>query len=199
MYEFNVPGSGELAARAYTDWVYINTQNGQPVKIPAEMVGAFFPEGVPHEFPKRDRIPEQSPPPAEIFKMQRPVEWFDLDQMRHVNNAKYLNYITECGMQVIKAYGWPWERMKELGFAIFIRRLQIQYLQPALGDDVLEIGTWASNIRRSTADRHYTIRRVSDNSLLAKSNAFSVWVDLSTNRPIRIPKELLDDFSPNIL
>jgi YbgC/YbaW family acyl-CoA thioester hydrolase len=102
-------------------------------------------------------------------------------------------------MQVIEAFGWPWKRMKELGFAIFIRRIQIQYLQPAQPDDVLEIGTWASNIRRSTADRHYTIRRVSDGSLLAKSNAFSVWVDLKANRPIRIPEVLLEDFSPNIL
>lgn len=199
MYDFNIQGTGELAARAFTDWAYIDTENGKPAKIPGEMVSAFFPEGVPQEFPKRERIPEQPPPPAGIFKMQRPVEWCDLDQMRHVNNAKYLNYITECGMQVIKAHGWPWDRMKELDFAIFIRRLQVQYLQPALANDVLEIGTWASNIRRSTADRYYTIRRVSDNSLLARSNAYSVWVDLKNNRPIRIPEELLEDFSPNIL
>lgn len=199
LYEFNIPGTGELAARAYTDWAYIDTQNGKPARIPEEMISAFFPEGVPREFPKRERIPEQPAPPEDIFNMRRPVEWSDLDQMRHVNNAKYLNYITECGMQVIEAFGWPWERMKELGFAIFIRRIQIQYLQPAQPDDVLEIGTWASNIRRSTADRHYTIRRVSDGSLLAKSNAFSVWVDLKANRPIRIPEVLLEDFSPNIL
>ena len=102
-------------------------------------------------------------------------------------------------MQVIDAYGWPWERMKDAGFAIYIRKLQIQYLQPALPNDLLEIATWASNIRRSMADRHYTIRRASDNSLLVKSNAFSVWIDLKTNRPMHIPKELLDDFSPNIL
>jgi len=199
MYEFIIQETGEIAARAFTDWVYIEIQHNQPAKIPEELVGAFFPEGVPHDFPQRERIPEQPTPPVGIYKMQRPVEWFDLDQMQHVNNARYLNYITECGMQVIKAYGWPWERMKDRGFAIFIRGLQIQYLQPALGDDILEIGTWASNIRRSTADRHYTIRRVSDNSLLARSNAFSVWVDLNTNRPMRIPKELLDDFSPNII
>ena len=110
-----------------------------------------------------------------------------------------MDYITECGMQVLAAHDWPWERMIANGFAIFLRRNQIQYLQPAVQDDELEIATWASNFRRSTAIRHYTITRVRDNTMIARVNAFSVWVNVSTGKPIRIPTEFLADFSPNII
>lgn len=198
-YEFCFSDTGEKAAAAYTDWVFLDSDSGNPAAIPHELEIAFFPEGLPDDFPARHRIPRQPPPPAGTFKLQRRVEWLDLDQMQHVNNAVYLDYINECGMQVIKAFNWPWERMKESGFAIFIRRLQVKYLEPAVENDLLEIATWASNVRRSFAERHYTIRRASDNTLLVEANTMGVWVDLETNRPIRIPDCLLEDFSPNIV
>jgi acyl-CoA thioester hydrolase len=85
------------------------------------------------------------------------------------------------------------------GFAIFIRQHQIQYLQPAILGDKLTISTWASNVRRSTATRHYLIQRKSDGQKLAVVHSKSVWVDLETGQPIRIPKNLLVDFSNNIV
>jgi len=47
MYELYNAASGELAARASTDWVYLNTATGQPATVPPEMITAFFPEGAP--------------------------------------------------------------------------------------------------------------------------------------------------------
>ena len=46
--------------------------------------------------------------------------------------------------------------------------------------------------------RHYTVRRKSDNELLARVNSLGAWVDLETGRPIRIPQQFLEDFRPNI-
>lgn len=131
--------------------------------------------------------------------MQISVAWHDLDPVQHVNNANYLKYAEECGMQVIAAHGWPISRMIEEGFAIFIRRHQVQYLQPALLGDELVISTWASSVRRSTATRHYLIQRKSDLEKIAVIHTTSVWVDLKTSRPIRIPEDLLVDFSSNII
>ena len=119
--------------------------------------------------------------------------------MRHVNNAVYLDYATECGMKVIAAHSWPWDRMLEAGFGIYLRRNRIQYLQPAVLGDELEISTWTSDIRRATAIRHYTIERPADGALIARVNAFSAWVDLATGRPMRIPERFLADFETNIV
>jgi acyl-CoA thioester hydrolase len=77
--------------------------------------------------------------------------------------------------------------------------LQVQYLLPAFLGDSLNVETWASGIRRSTAIRHYTISRSGSGELLAKINNYSVWINLSTKRPIRIPADFLRDFSTNIV
>jgi acyl-CoA thioester hydrolase len=102
-------------------------------------------------------------------------------------------------MQVIAAHGWPVSRMTEAGFAILLRSHQVQYLQPAVLDDEIEVATWASDIKRSTATRHYTIHRVSDGKLLTQVHTLGVWVDLASGRPIRIPKGFMDDFAPNLV
>ena len=67
-----------------------------------------------------------------------------------------------------------------------------------LGDE-LEISTWASGVRRSTATRHYCIRRVSDGAEIARVDTLGVWVDLESGRPIRIPTGFMEDFAPNIV
>jgi acyl-CoA thioester hydrolase len=193
------PQDGQLAARAYTDWAFINTSRERPAPIPSELIADFFPEGVPQSFPARAPFPSAPTPPPGVYKTQLKVAFNDIDGMHHVNNAAYLNYVTECGMRVIAYYGWPWERMTQAGFGIYIRQNNIQYLRPAVLGEILEVSTWASDVRRATGTRHYAIRRASDNELLARVSTFSVWVNLETGAPIRIPKDFLADFQDNIV
>jgi acyl-CoA thioester hydrolase len=89
-------------------------------------------------------------------------------------------------------------RVQVEGFAIVARRHRIQYRQPAVLDDELELATWISDVKRATVVRHYTVTRVSDGVLLARAHTLWVWVDLKTGRPIRIPSAFLADFAPNI-
>lgn len=198
VYEFYLAGSPELVAQAHTDWVFINSETGQPVKVPIEMIEAFFPNGIPPAFPPRQPFPAAPPPPPGVFKTRRRVIWQDLDLEKHVNNAVYLAYLEDCGMQVIAAHGWPVQRMIAAGFAIILRKHQIQYLKPALLDDNLELATWAAGIKRSTATRHYTIRRENTGELLVQVHTLGVWINLATGRPIRIPADFIADFAPNI-
>jgi acyl-CoA thioesterase FadM len=54
----------------------------------------------------------------------------------------------------------------EAGFGLVARRYRIEYKQPAVFGDEPEIATWASDMKRATAVRHYTIRRAADGELL---------------------------------
>ncbi|MEJ2560224.1 MAG: thioesterase family protein [Anaerolineae bacterium] len=197
-YEIRLAGSGELAAHAYTDWAYLDSASGRPVPIPPEMIAAFFPEGPPMPPPPRPRFPKAAPPPPGVFRLRRRVEWRDIDPAQHVNNAVYLAYMEDCAVQVAAAHNWPLARMGAEGFAVVARRHQIEYRQPAVLDDELELATWVSNVKRATAIRHFTITRVSDGALLARASTLWVWVDVKTERPIRIPAAFLTDFAPNI-
>jgi acyl-CoA thioester hydrolase len=197
-YEFRLCETGELAARAFTDWVFLETVHNRPASIPQSLVDDFYPEGVPAEFPPRRPFPASPPPPAGMFRMRRQVRWQDIDALRHVNNAVYMEYINECSFQVCAAFHWPWQRMTDEGFGIYLRQARLQYLQPAVLGDELEISTWVSEVRRATSGRHYSLQRAADGVVLAQAYTLGTWVELNSGQPIRIPQHMLEDFAPNI-
>ena len=167
--------------------------------VPDEMIGAFFPEGLPAARSRREPFAAPPDPPPGVFTMSRRVEWHDLDTAQHVNNANYMGYLEECSVQVAAAFGWPMARMKAEGFGVVAREYHIEHKQPAVLDDELTIATWVSDVKRSTAVRHYTITRVADGALIVRANMQWVWVDLATGRPVRIPDAFAADFAPNIV
>jgi len=200
-YEIYTQENERLAARAWTDWVYLDALTNQPVSIPPEMIKAFIPEwerAQSQAHQPRPRFPQIPPPPARIFSQRRRVEWGDLDPAQHVNNAAYIGYLQECGTLLGDAFGWSKEKCTQQGFMIVPRRHHIEYRQQARLGDEIEITTWLSDVRRSMATRHYQIRRVEDGELLAQDHTLYVWVDLQTNQVIRIPAGLLVDFAANI-
>ncbi len=198
MYELRQADSGNKVATAHTDWVLLNQQNQRPATIPQEMMAAFFPEGPPPRSAHTAHFPTPPPAPPGKFIMRRTVEWRDLDPVQHVNNANYMAYLEECGVAVAAAHGWPMTRMMEAGFGIVARQYRIEYRQPALLGDEVEIATWISDVKRASAVRHYTLTRPRDGALLVRARVLWVWVDLATGRPIRIPADFMADFKPNI-
>lgn len=191
--------TGELGARGYTVWAFLDSATGKPAPIPGEMATTFFPEGLPGAWPRRKPFPKAPPPPPGVFTSRHMVTWRQIDSQKHVNNAVYLEFIEESGMQVVGAHGWPMQRMTAEGRAILLREMRIQYRLPAVLGDELEVDTWAFNVRRSSALRHYVIRRRHAGEVLAEAQALGVWVDLSSGRPARFPETFLEDFSPNLV
>lgn len=197
MYELRLASSGDMVATASTEWVYLNMETLRPATIPPEMVAAFrHPDLTAGE--RREPFPEAPPPPPGIFRMRRVVEWRDLDQVRHVNNANYLAYIEECNVAATDAFGWPMDRIMELDVGIVARRYRIEYREPALLHDELEVTSFLSDVKRSTAVRHNEVRRVRDGALLARAWSLWVFVDLKAGRPIRIPPSFMESFGPNV-
>lgn len=197
-YEMRALASGELVARAVTDWVYVNAATGRPVRVPPEMAAAFLGDDPPAEIPARQPFPEPAPAPPGLFRIRRRVSWTDIDTAQHVNNIMYMVYVEACGMEVLAAHGWSVPRMTAEGFGMVLRQHQIEYLQPALLGDEIEIATWVSEVKRASATRHYLLTRVADGARLARVNTMAVWVDLATGRPIRIPAQFAIDLAPNI-
>ena len=197
-YEFRKTGSDELAARAYTDWVFLDTATMRPAPIPQEVKEAFVPEGFPERNGRRERIPAAPPPPPGVFRLARRVEWRDIDPLGHVNNAAYLAYAEDCGVQVAAAFGWPMSRCTEAGFGIIVRRHQIEYQRQAVLDDEIEVSTWVSDFRQTSAIRHYLIRDQSSGGVLVRVRSLYGWVDLKAGRLMRMPGEVRAAFALNV-
>jgi acyl-CoA thioester hydrolase len=197
-YQLRHADTGAIVAEATTDWVYLDADTDRPITVPPEMIAAFWPEGQPAEGPRREPFPVVPPPPPDVFVARRRVAWSDLDGAGHVNNAMYMVYLEDAGVQVAAAHTWPMARMIEAGFGIVARRYRIEYQQPALLDDELAVTTWISAPKNSSAVRNYTLTRVADGALVARAHVVWVWIDLKTGRPIRIPPEFAADFADNI-
>jgi acyl-CoA thioester hydrolase len=78
------------------------------------------------------------------------------------------------------------------------RRHQIDYRLPAFLGDELKVGTWISEMGRSTAIRNYVIIRPEDERVLARVSSKYVWINLDSGKPVRIPAEMREDFRENI-
>lgn len=198
VYELRLQQTGEVVAKASTDWAFLDAGTSRPAVIPSDLLQAFFPEGVPAEHPAREKYPTAPPPPAGAYRMKKPVQWRELDSAGHVNNAIYAEWGEECGMQCVAHYQWPASRMMQHNMGIFYRRMWLEYLQPALPNDDVEIVAWLSDVKRATAMRHFAVHRVSDGALLCRINILAVIANTQTGMPMRIPQEMLDDFAPNI-
>jgi len=197
MYEFRQPGSAELLARGVTDWVYIDKATQRPINVPPEMIHAFAPDGETVTMQARESFPRPPAPPAEVFKMRRRVVWQEIDQAQHVNNAVYLSYAEDCRFQLLKHFNWPMQRIMDAGRAILIRKHQIQYVQPALFDDEIEVASYGYAVQRASAMRYYSITRANDGALLAQVNSLDEWVELETGQPAQFPDQFLADFAVN--
>jgi acyl-CoA thioester hydrolase len=197
-YEFRLDGSNEPVARAYTDWVFLESASSRPTSIPPEMMAAFVPEGQLTPARPRARLPAAPPPPSGTFHMRRQVAWPDIDQAQHVNNAVHLEYLEDCEIHAFAAFGWPPSRMAQAGFAFRAEHRLIDYLQPALLHEELELSTWISDLDLSGALWHHTVTRPGDSALLVRARSHIRPYQLGSDEPIPIPDEFLGNLSRNI-
>lgn len=197
-YELREPGSGILVARASTDWVFLDMDTSRPTEIPREMVRAFVPEGVPATVAKRRSLPPPSSAPVGAFRQRRRVEWRDLDGAQHVNNAAYVSYAEDCGIQAVAACGWTLHRLSGEGHSIVARHHNIVYRQPAVLDDELELCTWLSDANRSSIVRHCTMTRIRDDAPVAQVRTVLVFLGRESGKPVRIPGSFLSDVASQV-
>jgi acyl-CoA thioester hydrolase len=94
---------------------------------------------------------------------------------------------------VAEEHGWPAARMAAEGMTMVTRRQRIEYLQQAVLGDELELATWLSDVKHSSAVRHFTLTRVSNGEPVARARTLWEWVDAATGRPIPIPAAFIED------
>jgi acyl-CoA thioester hydrolase len=128
------------------------------------------------------------------FKTQLRVRYHEMDALGHVNNAVYQHYLEQAAIEHSEHLGCDQECYQELGGIFVMRRVEIDYLRPAVAGDNLEVTTWLQTIRGPRAIRRYEIRKQGNEQLLVTAEALWVWVDTKTMRPRAIPRQLLDAF-----
>lgn len=194
MYEFRVQGSDVVVARARTDWVFIQNDNGKPVRIPEEMAGAYIPKDREPWEETRPRFPRGFDlPGGGVTLIGERVQYHDLDPGNHVNNSVYLAYIEDANVQALANARWTPERMRGEGFTMNGLRHRIKYRGQAILGDELELATWFVRTDDSGAQRHTVMRRPLDGAVLTESIGDYAWVNDETGKATRPPGAFLED------
>jgi acyl-CoA thioester hydrolase len=128
------------------------------------------------------------------FTSRLRVRYHEMDALGHVNNAVYQHYLEQAAIEHSEFLGFGPKRYEELDGVFVMRRIEIEYLRPAVAGDTLEVTTWLQQVRGPRAIRRYEIRQEGEEQILVTAEALWVWVDTKAMRPRAIPSLILDAF-----
>lgn len=117
----------------------------------------------------------------------------DIDQLNHVNNVVYVQWIQDAAVNHWNSVAS--EKIKK-SFVWVIVRHEIDYRQSAKLNDELFIKTWVLNAQGVSSVRQVQIFRKEDMKLLVESKTTWCMVDAKTKRPVRITPEVRNLFLP---
>jgi acyl-CoA thioester hydrolase len=102
----------------------------------------------------------------------------------------YLNYFEHARFEALKEAGFTWSVLEEREWAIFVVRLEIDYLAETKRDDELLIRTWADSFRRTSMVLvQEMVRADARDEVVARARVTAVWIGPG-RRPIRVPDEV---------
>jgi medium-chain acyl-[acyl-carrier-protein] hydrolase len=123
------------------------------------------------------------------------VRSYEIRPDGRASGSTLLNWFQEAAFANSTELGYPPRRYQELGITWVLRELDLEIVDRPRYDEVIAITTWIADLRRVKAHRQYEARR-EDGSILARCNAQWAMLDLSTQRPTRIPARMFEVFTP---
>ena len=83
-----------------------------------------------------------------VFKSSHRIQFSDLDPYNHMTTGKYAIYFVDHRMEGLRDYiGWDLKTMEKLPFMTWVRRMEIDYIRPVLGDQEITITSFVSQFR----------------------------------------------------
>ena len=125
--------------------------------------------------------------PAETYVHQRKVSEEDLDDLHHVNNVRYVQWIQDIAKE-----HWEVRATEELKntFIWVVIRHEIDYKKQAfLGDDIL-IETFVGETTFVTSERFVNIKNAKTGEVLVAAKSNWCLLDADSKRPTKITQEL---------
>ena len=129
-----------------------------------------------------------------IFEYSHTVTPDEIDELGHVNNIRYLNWMQRAALRHSDAQGWTTDDYRRLGLGWVVRSHHIKYLQPAFPGDAIIVRTWVSDLKKVTSLRRFEIRRPADDTLLAQASTNWAFINFQTRTLCRIPPEVSGAF-----
>ncbi len=124
-----------------------------------------------------------------VFSLPTRVYFQDTDAGGVVYHASYVNFMERARTEWLRTFGHSNAGlMKELGVVFVVRSLKLDYLKPALLDDLLTVTARIKEIGRSRVVLLQTVLRGEE--VLVEGEVHLVCVAVDTFKPVSVPEML---------
>ncbi len=126
---------------------------------------------------------------SRIFSLPVRVYFQDTDAGGVVYHANYLNFMERARTEWLRTHGYSNAGlMKEFGVVFVVRTFKLDYLKPALLDDMLSVTAQLRDIGRSRITLLQTVQR--NDELLTEAEVHLVCVSIKSFKPVSVPEVL---------
>jgi acyl-CoA thioester hydrolase len=151
---------------------------------------------------RRRRVGALKDRPPFKFSAQTRVGFSDTDAQGIVYYGRYLPYFDLARVEYHRNLGLLGMDIGEEGEEFVMRALTVDYLAPAVFDDLIEIYVRVARIGRTSATYELAAYRARDDLLLVTATQTNVLVDLDERKAVPIPdsyKETIREFEGEVL
>lgn len=121
------------------------------------------------------------------------VYYEDTDAGGVVYHGNYINFLERARTEMLRAKGIEQPELKAKTGVIFaVRSIKVDYLKPAVFNDLLEISTEISLVRKASLNFEQTISRAG--VVLCKAEVYVACIEAATMKPKAIPEDLIAQF-----
>ena len=117
-----------------------------------------------------------------------PIRWGDMDAMGHVNNTVYFRYMEQARIGWFDALVPEETAWKSTG--IVIANASCNFKRPINYPGTVEVKVYARTPGGSSVGTFYELRVDEDQQIYADGEAVVVFIDMGTQKPVRIPEDI---------
>jgi len=129
----------------------------------------------------------------QIFALPIRVYFQDTDAGGVVYHASYVNFMERARTEWMRSFGFTNAGlMNEIGVVFVVRSLKLDYLKPALLDDLLSVSVQLKDIGRSRVTLHQIMKRGEEKLVEAEISLVSV--ALESFKPVSVPDVLREQW-----
>ena len=129
-----------------------------------------------------------------VFKSTHRIQFSDLDPYDHVGTGRYATYYVDHRMEGLRDYiGWDLKSLETLPFMVWVRRMEIDFIRPARGNQVITITSFVREFRGPDAIIECAMVD-SKGTNLSRCLMTVAYVDKETTRATDWPPHVLERF-----
>lgn len=133
---------------------------------------------------------------SDIFDLELTVQAEHIDQLGHVNNVVYMQWMQDVATAHIEQLGLGLKEYIELKHAMVAVEHHVQYRKAAFESERIVLRTWLNDINALYSYRQYAFYRPSDKSILFMGNTQWACIEIATGRPKRMSPTFTNAYQP---